>query len=82
MSARGKVLIFTDLQIQLPGGCYGRIAPRSDLALNHHIYVGGGVTDQDFRGNVGVVIYNHSDAPFIIASGDRIAQLICEKSHI
>ena len=57
-------------------------APRSGLALNHHIHVGGGVIDQDYRGNVGVIIYNHSDAPFIITSGDRIAQLICEKSLI
>ena len=77
--ARGKELVFKDLQIQLPDGCYGRIAPRSDLAMNHHIHVGGGVIDQDYRGNVGVVVYNHPDAPFIITYGDRIAQLICEK---
>ena len=77
--ARGKELVFTVLQIQLPDGCYGRNATRSGLALNHHIHVGGGVIDQDYRGNVGVIIYNHSNAPFIIKSGDRIAQLICEK---
>jgi len=76
--ARGKELVFTERQIKLPDGCYGRIAPRSVLALNHHIHVGGGVIDQDYRGN-GVIIYNHSDAPFIITSGDRIAQLICDK---
>jgi dUTP pyrophosphatase len=39
--ARGKELIKTDLQIELPTGCYGRIAPRSGLALKHHIDVGG-----------------------------------------
>jgi dUTPase len=39
--ARGKALIQTDLQIKLPVGCYGRIAPRSGLALHHHIDVGG-----------------------------------------
>ena len=77
--ARGNELIFTDLQIQHPDGCCGRIAPRSGLALNHHIHVVGGVIDPDYRGNVGVVIYNHSNAPFIITSGDRIAHLICEK---
>jgi len=77
--AGGKELIFTDLQIQLPDGCYGRIAPRSGLALNHHIDIGGGVIDQDYRGNVGVIIYNHSNTPFVITRGDRIAQLICEK---
>ena len=77
--ARGKQLVSTDLQIQLPNGCYGRIAPRSGLALNHHLDIGGGVIDQDYRGNVGVIIYNHSDTPFIITRGDRIAQLICER---
>jgi dUTP pyrophosphatase len=77
--ARGKALVFTDLQIQLPDGCYGRIAPRSGLALNHHVHVGGGVIDRDYRGNLGVLIYNHSYTPFIITQGDRIAQLICEK---
>jgi hypothetical protein len=39
--ARGKELIKTDLQIKLPTGCYGRIAPRSGLAVHHHIDVGG-----------------------------------------
>ena len=39
--ARENVLISTDLQIQLPEGCYGRIAPRSGLALKHHIDIGG-----------------------------------------
>ena len=67
--ARGKELVLTDLQIQLPDG-YGRIAPRSGLALNHHVHVGGGVIDRDYRGNVGVLIYNHSDTPFIITQGD------------
>jgi len=39
--ARGKELIKTDLQIKLPPGCYGRVAPRSGLAVHHHIDVGG-----------------------------------------
>ncbi|XP_069686036.1 deoxyuridine 5'-triphosphate nucleotidohydrolase [Periplaneta americana] len=77
--ARGKELIKTDLQIQLPAGCYGRVAPRSGLALKHHIDVGAGVVDEDYRGNVGVVLFNHSDQPFKISRGDRVAQLICQK---
>ena len=67
---RGKVLISTNLQIQLPDGCYGWIAPRSGLELAHHIDIGGGVIDQDYRGNTGVIIYNHSDTPFIVSRGD------------
>lgn len=75
----GKELIKTDLQIEVPENTYGRIAPRSGLAWKHHIDVGAGVIDADYRGNVGVVLFNHSNEPFKISPGDRIAQLICEK---
>jgi dUTP pyrophosphatase len=77
--ARGRVSVPTDLQIRIPDGCYGRIAPRSGLALEHHIDVGGAVSDEDYRGNFAVILYNHSDEPFAVARGDRIAQLICER---
>jgi dUTP pyrophosphatase len=77
--ARGKSLILTDLQIQVPDGYYGRIAPRSSLAFFHHITIGGGVIDEDYRGNVGVLIFNHSDSPHLVRRGDKISQLICEK---
>lgn len=75
----GKQLVKTDLQIALPENTYGRIAPRSGLALNYHIGVGGGVIDADYRGNVGVILFNHSSSEmFKVHRGDRIAQLICE----
>lgn len=77
--ARGKLLVKTDLQIQVPDGSYGRVAPRSGLALKHFIDVGAGVIDADYRGHLGVVLFNHSEAPFEINKGDRIAQIICEK---
>ncbi|XP_023718426.1 deoxyuridine 5'-triphosphate nucleotidohydrolase [Cryptotermes secundus] len=79
--ARGNALIKTDLQIALPPGCYGRIAPRSGLALKHQIDVGAGVVDEDYRGSVGVVLFNHSDEPFNISRGERIAQLICQRIY-
>ncbi|XP_059051986.1 deoxyuridine 5'-triphosphate nucleotidohydrolase [Achroia grisella] len=77
--ARGKALVKTDLQIELPPGCYGRVAPRSGLALKNCIDVGAGVIDEDYRGNIGVILFNHSDEDFHVKKGDRIAQLICEK---
>lgn len=40
-----------------------------------------GVIDEDYRGNVGVVLFNHSAADFIVNRGDRIAQLICERIY-
>ena len=76
--ARGNEVIKTDLQIKLPPGCYGRIAPRSGLALQHHISVGAGVVDEHYRGNLCVILFNHSEKPFNVSRGDRIAQLICE----
>jgi len=39
--ARGKFLVKTDLQVEVPPGCYGRVAPRSGLALKNFIDVGG-----------------------------------------
>ncbi|CAL8143259.1 unnamed protein product [Orchesella dallaii] len=76
---RGSCLVKTDIQIKLPEGTYGRVAPRSGLALKNKIDVGAGVIDQDYRGNVGVILFNHGDEDFKIAEGDRVAQLICEK---
>ncbi|XP_035909753.1 deoxyuridine 5'-triphosphate nucleotidohydrolase [Anopheles stephensi] len=76
---RGKQLVMTDIQVQVPEGCYGRVAPRSGLAVKNFIDVGAGVVDEDYRGNVGVVLFNHAEADFEVKKGDRIAQFICEK---
>lgn len=77
--ARGKELVKTDLQVEVPDGSYGRIAPRSGLAWKNSIDVGAGVIDADYRGNVGVILFNHGNEDFKVAPGDRIAQLVCEK---
>ncbi|KAJ7311015.1 hypothetical protein JRQ81_006611 [Phrynocephalus forsythii] len=79
--ASGKAIVKTDIQIALPPGCYGRVAPRSGLAANHFIDVGAGVIDEDYRGNVGVVLFNFGKEPFKVKKGDRIAQLICERIY-
>ncbi|GIL73629.1 hypothetical protein Vretimale_5486 [Volvox reticuliferus] len=77
--ARGKVLVKTDISIRVPKGTYGRVAPRSGLAAKNFIDTGAGVVDEDYRGNVGVLLFNHSDTDFQIKVGDRIAQLVIEK---
>ncbi|CAM1308200.1 DUT (predicted) [Pycnogonum litorale] len=74
-----KALINIDIRIELPLGCYGRIAPRSGLALKHFIDVMAGVVDMDYRGPVRVILCNFGNEVFKINRGDRIAQLICEK---
>ena len=77
--ARGKTLIMTDIKVELPRGCYGRIAPLSGLADEHFIDVGAGVLDEDSRGNVGVILRNMGHTDFVVKKGDRIAQLICQR---
>lgn len=57
----------------------GPAAPRSGLAWKHSIDVGAGVIDADYRGSVGVILFNHSDVDFKVEPGDRIAQLIIER---
>ena len=77
--ARGKALIGTGLAFAIPVGNYGRIAPRSGLAVKHSIDVGAGVIDADYRGEVKVLLFNLSDKDFEVKAHDRIAQLIIEK---
>ena len=77
--AGGKGLVKIGLSISFPTGLYARIAPRSGLALKKLIDVGAGVVDSDYRGEVGVVLFNHGDQDFEVKMGDRIAQLILEK---
>ena len=69
----------TGISVQFPTGLYAKIAPRSGLALKKFIDVGAGVVDADYRGEVGVVLFNHGDQDFEVKMGDRIAQLILEK---
>ena len=64
MPKRGKALIATGLSFAIPEGSYGRIAPRSGLALKHSIDTGAGVIDSDYRGEVHVLLFNHSDQEF------------------
>ena len=73
-----RVLISTGLRMAITRGRYGRIAPRSGLALRSGIDVMAGVIDSDYRGTIGVILVNHGDQPFEVNNGDRIAQIIIE----
>ena len=71
-----RLLIKTGIAIAIPRGMYARIAPRSGLAYKHGIDVMAGVVDEDYRGDVGVILINLGSEPFVVKHGDRIAQLI------
>ena len=58
---------------------YGRIAPRSGLAYKNGIDILAGVIDSDYRGDIGVILYNtDSNSDFEVKIGDKIAQIIIE----
>tara|TARA_Y100001970_G_C14101997_1_gene785981 strand:- start:608 stop:1030 length:423 start_codon:yes stop_codon:yes gene_type:complete len=76
---RTHKLIKTGISIALPEETYGRIAPRSGLAYKYGIDVFAGVIDRDYRGEIGVILFNSSDVPFQVNVSDRIAQLIVER---
>jgi dUTP pyrophosphatase len=78
MAAGGRAAVRTGLAVAIPEGFYGRIAPRSGLAVRHGLDVLSGVIDGDYRGEILCVLINHGDAPFEIESGTRVAQLIVE----
>ena len=77
--AHDKVLIDMGIAFQIPMGYYGRIAPRSGLAIYHHIHVGAGVVDLDYTGSVQVLLLNLSSQNHAIKVNHCIAQLILEK---
>ena len=74
----GRLAVSTGIAIGLPEGTYGRVAPRSGLAFKYGIDDFAGVIDADYRGEVKCILYNSGDQPFVIKSGDRIAQLVLE----
>jgi len=75
-----RVVVSTGIAVQLPPGTYGRIAPRSGLAVKHGLDTLAGVIDPDYTGELKVVLVNTDmRIPFVIKPGYRIAQLILEK---
>ena len=77
--AHDKVLVNTGIAFQIPMGYYGQIAPRSGLAIHHHIHVGAGVVDPDYTGPVQVLLLNFSSRGHAVEANHHIAQLILEK---
>lgn len=68
----------TGLALAIPAGFEIQVRPRSGLALKHGISVPNapGTIDSDYRGELKVILINHGAEPFVIARGDRIAQLV------
>jgi len=77
--ARGQAIVGTGIANGLPHNTYGRIAPRSSLAVKHRLTTNAGVIDSDSRGEVKVVLANRGDQPYRVEKGYQIAQRIIEQ---
>jgi dUTP pyrophosphatase len=73
-----RALVPTGLAIALPPGFEAQVRPRSGLAIKQGITVVNtpGTIDADYRGEVGVILINHGNAPFTVDRGMRIAQMV------
>ena len=66
----------TGIAMALPCGYYGRISPRSGLALKNGLDVLAGTIDADYRGKINVILINFGTEPYTFNHGDRVAQMI------
>jgi len=73
-----RAAVPTGIAIALPPGHEGQVRPRSGLARKHGVTVlnAPGTIDEDFRGEVHVLLINLGQEPYVISPGDRIAQLV------
>ncbi len=78
LSPGQRALVPTGLTIALPPGYEAQVRPRSGLASKHGVTVlnSPGTVDADYRGEIGVLLINHGEAPFPIRRGERIAQMV------
>jgi len=78
IAPRERKMIPTGLVVEIPVGYEAEIRPRSGLALKHGITLANspGTIDADYRGEIGIVVINHGDVPFVVRRGDRVAQMI------
>ena len=76
-----RCIVSTGIKIAIPPGYEAQIRPRSGLAIKHGVTVlnSPGTIDADYRGDIGVILINLGQEPFLIKSGDRIAQMIINK---
>jgi len=76
-------LIPTGVAIALPKGYEAQVRPRSGLALRYGVTLlnSPGTIDADYRGEIGVIMINFGDKPFVVRDGDRIAQLVIHQLY-
>ena len=76
-----RKLIPTGVKVAIPEGYEAQVRPRSGLALHHGVTLvnAPGTIDADYRGEVGIILINHGQTPFIVRRGDRVAQMVVHR---
>ena len=72
-------IVGTGLAIELPAGFEAQIRPRSGLAARHAVTVNFGTIDPGYRGELGVIMFNHGTENYTVKKGDKIAQIVISK---
>jgi dUTP pyrophosphatase len=77
-----RAAVPTGIAIALPPGHEGQVRPRSGLAIKHGVTVlnAPGTIDEDYRGELQVLLVNLGSEPYVIQNGDRIAQLLVARA--
>ena len=78
IEAGKNAIVPTGLAVEMPEGWEAQVRSRSGLAAKHQVFVNNGVgtVDSSYRGEIGVILQNCSNKPFVINIGDRIAQIV------
>lgn len=79
LKAKSSVVIPTNIHVQLPEGYEAQVRGRSGLAFKYDVISHVGTIDADYRGGIGVKLFNLSDNDFVVKPGERIAQLVISK---
>ncbi|HEY1586120.1 MAG TPA: dUTP diphosphatase [Polyangia bacterium] len=76
-----RALVGSGVAIALPAGHEAQVRPRSGLAMKHGVTVlnAPGTVDEDYRGEIKVLLVNHGKDAFVVKNGERIAQLVVAK---
>lgn len=73
-----RILVKTGIEIEIPKGCFGSIRDRSGLAFKNGLHVLGGVIDETYRGEIGVILINLGKNSYTIKKNERIAQMVIQ----
>lgn len=81
VQAKGVALVRLGFEMEIEPGFEAQVRSRSGLALKRQVFVlnSPGTVDSDYRGEVGVILYNLGDSDFFVKKGDRIAQMVFSK---